>query len=84
MRCRGGEAPGARFELHREQLRAHAGLAVRAEPRADPVGEGLHRGDIVIERRLLQHRRGHHQVAGEEVEAKGREFFGRATFCGGR
>ena len=75
-RGRQGDAPGAGLQLHREQLRAHGGLAVRGQ--LDPVGvhEPAHPVQVVGQGRVAQHRHRQADVAFEDAPA------GRGDFPG--
>ena len=68
-RGRQGDAPGAGLQLHREQLRAHGGLAVRGQ--LDPVGghEPPHPVQVVGHGRIAQHRHRQADLAGEDAPA---------------
>ncbi len=63
------DAPGARFDLAREELRRHRRLAVRGEQHAGGAREVRHPREVVGQRRLFQHRHGEWQVAPHDIPA---------------
>ena len=63
------DAPRARGELLREDLRRHGCLAVRRQQHAGRRSEVAHPSMIVCERRIADHRQRQRQVAGKHAPA---------------
>ncbi len=69
-----GDAPGAVLQLAGEELRGHAGLAVRGEGEVVPVGVGLHQREVVLDRLGGQRQDRGGEAAAEQIAALGGQF----------